>query len=168
VEAQLKNGMLTVTLIVCLIFPLTPGSAFTSASLDQYWIKFDEYSNISWKEEIKRLDHFIVQLRNTERAKAYLVVYGGRRSCPNEARLRAERVKKYIVRSGALPEERITILDAGYREQWSIALEIGLVGGVELTKKIVQDTESSISESEVKILTRCEKALFQSHRVGRP
>jgi hypothetical protein len=151
--------MRTATSIICLILPLLAGSAFTSVSPDQYWIKFDEYSNISWKEEIKRLDNFILQLRSMKNAKAYLIVYGGRRSCPDEARLRAERVKQYIVRSGALSAERITILDAGYREQWSIALKIGLVGGAELTKKIVQDTESSISKSEVKILKRCEKTL---------
>lgn len=153
--------MRTATLIGCLIFPLIPGSAFQSVSLNRYWIKFDEYSNISWKQEIKRLDNFIFQLRSMENVKAYLVVYGGRRSCPDEARLRAERVKNYIVRSGALPEERITILDVGYREEWSIALGIGYVGNVELTKKLVQETEASISETEVKILKQCEKALSE-------
>ena len=150
--------------IRCLIFICLLGSAFTSvASPDQYWIKFDEYSNISWKEETRRLGNFITQLKNTSNAHAYLVVYGGRRSCPDEARLRAERVKNYILKSGVLPAERITIIDAGYREQWSIALHIGFVGGVPLTKELEQKTELSISKSQVKILKRCEKSLSQSH-----
>lgn len=131
------------------------------ASPDQYWMKFDEYSNVGWKEETKRLDTFIFQLRNTQNAQAYLVVYGGRRSCPDEARLRGERVKNYIVRSGALSGEHITIIDAGYREQWSIGLNIGIVGGRPLTKEIVQATELSISKSEARILKRCEKGLSQ-------
>lgn len=148
--------------IRCLIFTCLLGPAFTSvASLDQYWIKFDEYSNISWKEETRRLDNFITQLKNTNNAHAYLVVYGGRRSCPDEARLRAERVKNYILRTGALSAERITIIDAGYREQWTIALHIGFVNGVPLTKELVQRVQSSISKSQVRILKRCEKALSQ-------
>lgn len=152
--------MRTVALSICLIFLCLPGPSYMSvASPDQYWSKFDEYSNISWKEQTKRLGYFIVQLRNTRNAHVYLVVYGGRRSCPDEARLRGERVKDYIIRSGALSGERITILDAGYHEQWSISLYIGFVGGVPLTKEIVQ--KSSISKSQVRIQKRCEKALSQ-------
>ena len=55
--------------IRCLIFICLLGSSFTSvAAADQYWIKFDEYSNISWKEETKRLANFIIQLKNTSDA----------------------------------------------------------------------------------------------------
>jgi hypothetical protein len=63
------------------------------------------------------------------------------------------------VASGALSGDRITIIDAGYREHWSIALEIGHVGGPPLTREIVQDTEWSIPKSQAKILLRCENAL---------
>jgi hypothetical protein len=148
--------------IRCLIFICLLGPSFTSvASPDQYWIKFDEYSTISWKQETKRVDRFISQLRNTYKAHVYLVVYGGRRSCPDEARLRAERVKNYIVRSGVLSAERITIIDAGYREQWSMALEIGVAGGPPLTKELVQSTEASISKDQVRIFKQCEKSLSQ-------
>ena len=162
-EAILQETLMAIR---CLIFIFLLGPALPSvAAPDQYWIKFDEYSNISWKQETKRLDTFITQLRHTEQAQAYLIAYGGRRSCPDEARLRAERVKNYILRSGVLSVERITIIDAGYREQWSIALKIGVVGGPQLTKKFVQEVEvePSISESQVKILKRCEKSLSQSH-----
>ena len=148
--------------IRCLIFICLLGPSFTSvASPDQYWIKFDEYGNISWKEETKRLGNFIILLRDWKGLHAYLVVYGGRRSCPDEAKLRAERVKNYIVRSGVLSAESITIVDAGYREQWSIALYTGPANGKPLTKELVQATESHISNSEVKILKRCEKSLSQ-------
>jgi hypothetical protein len=147
--------------IRCLIFICLLGPSITSvAAPDQYWIKFDEYSNISWKEETKRLGNFIIQLKNTSNAQAYVVVYGGRRSCPDEARLRAERVKNYILKSGVLSAKRITIIDAGYREQWSIALHVGFVNGVPLTKELVQKTESSIPKSQVRILKRCEKSLL--------
>ena len=128
---------------------------------DVYWAKFDEYSNISWKEEQKRLGYFITQLRNQPGARAYLVVYAGRRSCEAEARLRAERVKTYIVSSGALSGERITIIDAGYRERWSIALTIGHMDGPVLTKEIVQQAEWSIPKSKVKIVQRCKNALYR-------
>jgi len=150
--------------IRCLVFICLLGSAFTSvAAPDQYWIKFDEYSNISWKEETRRLGYFITQLKNTNNAHAYLVVYGGHRSCPDEARLRAERVKKYILRSGVISAERITIIDVGYREQWSIALHIGFVGGLPLTKELAQKVEASISKSQVRIRKRCEESLSPSH-----
>ena len=159
-EEILQEALMTIR---CLIFICLLGPSVTSVTAaDQYWIKFDEYSNISWKEEKKRLANFIIQLKNTRDAQAYLVVYGGRRSCPDEARLRAERVKNYILRSGVLSAERITIIDAGYREQWSIALEIGVVGGAQLKKEIVQEVEARIPESQVKILKRCEKSLSQN------
>ena len=109
------------------------------------------------------MGYFITQLKNMNNAHAYLVVYGGRRSCPDEARLRAERVKSYILRSGVISAERITIIDVGYREQWSIALHIGFVGGLPLTKELAQKVEASISKSQVRILKRCEESLSPSH-----
>jgi hypothetical protein len=148
--------------MICLIFPCVLGTAITfGSSPDEYWIKFDEYSDISWKQETKRLANFIFQLRNMKNAHAYLVVYGGRRSCKDEARLRGERVKSYIAKSGALSGEHITILDAGYREQWSIALEIGYVGTDPLTREIVRKIDPGILGSQVKILQRCENALYR-------
>ena len=167
-QSQLNINMPAVTLSLCLIFFGLPGRSFPSvASPDQYWLKFDEYGNISWKEERKRLGNFIIQLRNTKNAHAYLVVYGGRNSCPDEARLRGERVKNYIVRSGVLSQERITILDVGYSEQWSIALYIGHIGGLPLTKELVHSINPGISKDQVKIFKRCEKALSQSLQAQR-
>src|SRR4030095_4755902 len=78
--------MRSITLSICLILLCLSGQVV--ASPDQYWIKFDEYSNVRWNDEAKRLDRFNSQLRNTQNAQAYLAVYGGSRSCPDEARLR--------------------------------------------------------------------------------
>jgi hypothetical protein len=150
------------TFAFCSILLCATANTMSSGVLpDIYWAKFDEYSNLSWKQERKRLGYFIIQLRNERSAHAYLVVYAGRRSCEGEARLRAERAKNHIVASGALSGDRITIIDAGYREHWSIALEIGHVGGPQLTKEIVQDTERSIPKTRAKILQRCQSALYR-------
>jgi hypothetical protein len=156
----MNSRLRTFVLIIYLIVLPTPRAMTSRGFFDVYWTKFDEYSNISWKEERRRLGYFIIQLRNQPGAQAYLVVYAGRRSCEGEARLRAERVKSYVVSSGALPSNRITIIDAGYRKHWSIALEIGQVDGPVLTKKIVQDAEWSIPKSQAKMLQRCENALY--------
>lgn len=127
---------------------------------DRAWINFDEYSHISWKAERKRIDNFIIQLKNTNNPHAYLVVYGGRRSCRGEARLRGERVKNYIIRSGGFSSAPITIIDAGYLDQWKIELWIGIVGGPPLTKEIVQPLPGIIPDEEVKIFERCESSLY--------
>ncbi len=152
-----------VLVIVSMVLCSTSGAVIIGGSPDVYWSKFDEYSKITWKQERKRLGYFIIQLRNQPGARAYLIVYAGRRSCEGEAVFRAERVKNYIVSSGALSSDRITVIDAGYREHWSIALTIGHIDGPVLTKKLLQDTEWSIPKSRAKILQRCENALYSKH-----
>ncbi|MGH9929609.1 MAG: hypothetical protein ACREA9_10365, partial [Pyrinomonadaceae bacterium] len=53
-------------------------SAHTGAAVNSP-IKFDEFGDISCKEELARLENYSVQLRELSEAIAVVVVYGGRR-----------------------------------------------------------------------------------------
>ena len=150
-----------IAVLICVFaFGVFRGFAISASTADLYWTKFDKYSNITWKQERKRIDNFIVQLRKSKNVRAYVIVYAGQRSCEGEALARAQRVKNYITRSGALSTDRITIIDAGYHEAWTISLEFGAMNGPPLTLEIVSAVAPSRPRSEVQVFKNCTGKLY--------
>lgn len=84
--------------------------------------KFDWFGNINCEEELARLDNFYAHLQRDPNSQGYMLVYGGRRGKRNEARARAARMRFYLVRTRALPAERIITIDGGYREEQTTEL----------------------------------------------
>src|SRR5688572_859927 len=110
-------------IILCVVFsvPNVDAATGTSAlivreaglvSVDQYWLKLDEYSNISSNQEKVRLDNLIIVLRNSADSMGYIIAYGGRRSCAGEAQARADRAREYVMRSGGIEAKRVVTIDA--------------------------------------------------------
>ena len=62
--------------------------------------RFDEYGDLSIKDEKARLDIFAFELRANPNTVGYIIVYGGRRSCADIAETRAVRAKDYLVHRG--------------------------------------------------------------------
>jgi hypothetical protein len=60
--------------------------------------KVDEYGNIPWKDERRRLDWMAEVLESSPASIIYLAVYDGQGGCVGEARRRAARAKNYLVR----------------------------------------------------------------------
>ena len=93
-------------------------------------IIFDEYGKLAYGEEKKRLDAFAVQLRlSGKEVKGYILFYGGRRGPEGGAQTLAERAKGYLISKG-VDNERIMIMDGGYREELTFELWLVLPGGI--------------------------------------
>jgi hypothetical protein len=118
----------------------------------EYWDldpkKFDSYSALPRKEELKRLSAFAVQLQNQPGAVGYLLAYGGQRARAGEALKLATTVKEYLVKSRRIDANRIVTLDGGYREKPTIDLWIVGIGG---NPPVATPT---IDPSEVKIIPK--------------
>src|SRR5215510_2901778 len=115
-------GKIALVIAIC----LSPFLMNTRASIRHVppWVKFDEYSEISDKAQQQRVKNFVFQLRATRGSVAVIVASGGAKSCPDEAKQRAARVRQLLLRSG-IDAHSIRVVDAGYEKQWTIALFLG-------------------------------------------
>jgi len=91
----------------------------TTALAERGSIKFDEYGTISQKEEEKRLDRFVKELKEWPKVSGFIVTYG--QNQPDEGRKWSSRVKQYIVREG-IESSRIFTVDGGFRKEPTIEL----------------------------------------------
>ena len=82
-----------------------------------------EYGNVCWKDEQGPLDHFAEILKNSPELVGYIVVYAGRISCPGEAKYRAERAKKWVVKQG-VNADRVIAVDGGYMVEVETVLHL--------------------------------------------
>jgi hypothetical protein len=88
--------------------------------------KFDEYGNITLRDEKARLANFAVQLRNEPGSEGYIFAYDKR---AGGAQARATRAKKLLV-SYDIAAERIVAVNGGYRQSRWVELFIAPVGAI--------------------------------------
>ena len=97
--------------------------------------EFDKFGSICCEDEMARLDNFAVHLQNQPEAQGYIIFYEGRRysSCyerrpraprRGEAQARAARMKPYLTDRRGLDAKRVTVIDGGYRAEWTAELWI--------------------------------------------
>lgn len=84
---------------------------------------YDETKNM--KQIFERLDAFALYLKEAPSFRAYVISYGGRRSCSGEAFKRAQFAKEYLSKAKGIDQKRITALDGGYLDQWAVYLWVG-------------------------------------------
>lgn len=114
---------------------------------------FDEYGEISWEDEITRLDNFAIQLQHAPNFIGYIHIYNGRRMCPGEAPARGIRAKRYIVERRGVEWDRVIWQEMGYMEGMMTILEPVARGWtLQATYHIRQST---VSRDEVEILSNC-------------
>jgi hypothetical protein len=100
------------------------------------YFKSDEYGQISDEDEMARLDNFSTELKNQDLV-AYVIYYGGRctpscgfdypRCRPHyprrgEAETRVARIKPYLMNTRGIAENRIFVINGGFRESWTAEL----------------------------------------------
>ena len=107
--------------------------------------KYDGSKNV--KERRKRLDALANYLKENPHFQAYIMSYGGRRSCVGEAVIRGKNAKSYLVKSKGIKSRRVTVIDAGYREHWVIELWYGVAGGSSPTPLETIEREQVILKS---------------------
>jgi|SRR5918912_2099745 hypothetical protein len=103
-----------------------PGSYRNQPVEDDHFplaLKIDEYGDLNFDKEKKRLDDFARQLRLYKSdTQGYIIAYGGRHGRAGEAQERAERAKIYLVTKQGIERDRIVTVDGGYREEFTIEL----------------------------------------------
>jgi hypothetical protein len=77
-------------------------------------IKFDEWSDIPFRDEKARLDNAFITLQQQPASIMYLIVYSGERACVGEAKARGIRAKNYLVRHRGAKLDQIVWIDGGY------------------------------------------------------
>ena len=93
-----------------------------------YHRKYDEYGEISLREEKERLDNFAIQLKNETRVLGIIIVYGGLRAKRGDADARADRAKNYLINKHGIEAERIMTITGGNVEGSSVELWVGTPG----------------------------------------
>jgi len=51
-------------------------------------LKFDEYEDLAFSDEMARLDNFALQLQSQPRARGFVIVYAGKKALVAEAKNR--------------------------------------------------------------------------------
>lgn len=96
---------------------------------DAIYSRFEEYYADTSQEKIRELlDAFAQHLKSNPSLKAFLISYGGKKSCRNEALLRARLATRYLSKTYGISPSRSTILNGGYREDWVVELWVGSPG----------------------------------------
>ena len=84
---------------------------------------FDHYGNVSWENEMARLDNFAVAIENDPQMIAEIAVFGDKNGCPLNAQRRALRAKNYLVQRRGIDPNRIVWRDLGYLDEQEVYLE---------------------------------------------
>ena len=93
---------------------------------DAIYSRFEEYYDDTSQDKIREiLDAFGQHLKANPSLRAFLISYGGKHSCSNEALLRARLATAYLSKMHGISSRRSTILNGGYREVWVVELWVG-------------------------------------------
>jgi len=85
--------------------------------------KLMEFGNVSWEDEMTRIDYLESKLREEPESIAYIIVYGGRRCAGRgEAEVRMACIKDYMLKRRGVHADRISIINGGYREESTVEL----------------------------------------------
>jgi hypothetical protein len=82
----------------------------------------DRYGYLRFSDERARLDNFAIQLQQEPDAIGYIVTYAGKGVSPNEARHRARRAKRYVVKRRGIEAGRVVPVYGGRSDGYSTVL----------------------------------------------
>jgi hypothetical protein len=150
--------LISISLVSSMLAFACPSLSFRP---DVYWVKFDEYSEISDREELARLKNLVELLRGWTGSVAYIVAWGGRNSCTGEARIRSERVRNFLTQQG-IDGKRVRLIDAGHREKWVISLYTAPASVKPLTRDDL--IEATLETNDLKVLKECKIKAFTHNR----
>lgn len=104
--------------------PVPEGAKLTR--FEQY--PFDSYGRIPFEDATARLDIFVIQLRETIKARpnsrGFILVYAGQSAHNAEARTIADCAKNYLVKVRGATPDSIVAVDGGYQNEFRVELYI--------------------------------------------
>jgi hypothetical protein len=119
---------------------------------------YDETKSL--QQRLERLDGFALYLKLNPSVQAYVISYGGRRSCRDEALRRAQFAKNYLSRVKSIDRKRITALDGGYLDEWGVQLWFGAQGESPPTLM------PTVDRSKVQIIKNCKPKTSKRKKQG--
>lgn len=111
-------------------------------------LKFDEYGDISVKDERARLDNFAIQVINSAPARGLIIMYAGNPTYKGETSDQLRRIKSYLVRTRGIPPEKVVVVDGGYRNDLTVELHLLY------PHEVMPTPESTVKLAEVKFTKR--------------
>lgn len=106
-----------------------PRPSVQETGRDAIYSRFEEYDADTPQDKVQELlDAFAQLLKSNPPLKAFLISYGGKHSCRNEALQRARLATRYLSNTHGISSSRSAILDGGYREDWVMELWVGSLG----------------------------------------
>ena len=108
----------------------------------------DDGSGLSFEEDKPRMDQFARNLIRVSNSKGYVIVYGGQKGPPNEARIRISCIRKYLSRSyqNKIGKDRLVLINGGYRVEVSVELFVLLPGDA------IPEPQPTISPEAVRVV----------------
>ena len=91
--------------------------------------KIDEISNFNWEDLMARLDFYAIQLQTAPDSSGHLIIYDGQRSRRGEVQGWMDCVKNYLVERRGIDNNRIMIVNGGYREKLTVEMWLVPRGG---------------------------------------
>ena len=111
----------SIAIAVCLAAWAFAAVGVRSAPVDAR--KLMEFGNVSWEDEMSRLDYLDRQLRDEPESIAYIIVYGGRRGDRRgEAQARIACIRDYMLNRRGVSADRLVVTNGGYREESTVEL----------------------------------------------
>ena len=122
--------------LIAMIFFITVANAHAITAPPEAR-KLDEFGDIYCDDEKARLDNFANELQNNPDAQGYIIFYGGKRQQSadrrnsrlelprqGEAAARVARLKPYISSTRGIDNDRVVVINGGYRDLWAAELWI--------------------------------------------
>jgi len=95
---------------------------FTALSQDRPILDPDDGVGRTFKQDKPRLDRFAKEMKENSSADAYIIAFAGLVSYKNEARIRLNCIRKYMITTHGISRSRLKLIDGGYRVETSVKL----------------------------------------------
>jgi len=83
---------------------------------------FDDGGGRTFEQDKPRIDRFAKAMIENGSADAYIIAYGGLVSYKNEAKIRLNCTREYLMAAHGIPPSRLKLIDAGYRPEATVQL----------------------------------------------
>ena len=117
-----KPASILLAFVVCSLIASGRFCLAQTTSSETNPVKLDEYGDLSSDDEAARLDLFAARLFNQAKLRGQIVAYSGPRMLRGDYLRRIYGIHKYLTYSRGIEANRIAVVDAGYKEQFSTEL----------------------------------------------
>lgn len=102
--------------------PTKPLVALSCQGQDRPIMDPDNGSGRSFEQDKPRLDRFAKEMKVNSSADAYIIAFAGLVSYKNEARIRLNCIRKYLIAKHGISRSRLKLIDGGYSVEKEVQL----------------------------------------------